>query len=316
MKKMIISVSAVALLLSVNIAFARVNVPGQPFQALWDAIAGLQQQVDDIELTPGGIGPQGPQGEPGPQGEQGIQGEQGPIGPGGEGSVGPQGPQGEQGEVGPQGESGVMPIGMLPAPAFDSGWVVLADHGTVIDVGHNVGGDINDYFIYATYRRPNGSFKSHQTAADVIWWEDVEPNNIQIITNGDVSNNFDAARIRIWTIGEGVTEPPQDNFITLWDGYTPTTDITEGSILDVSGYSTAELTFNWQPGTLTHTCQYAYTTYDANQVETYYSTFEYLAGRNCVGIVNLPISPSTHFLKVDAYTPPNGLLNGSLTLIP
>jgi hypothetical protein len=87
MKKVIISVSAVALLLSVNIAFARVNVPGQPFQALWDAITGLQQQVDDIELTPGGIGPQGPQGEQGPQGPQGEQGE-----------VGLEGPQGLAGE--------------------------------------------------------------------------------------------------------------------------------------------------------------------------------------------------------------------------
>jgi hypothetical protein len=106
--------------------------------------------------------------------------------------AGPQGPQGPAGEITP---------GFLPPPAFDSGWIELSQ-GTVIDVPHNVGGDYNDYFIYATYRRPaeNGTLKSHQTAADVVWWEDVTANNIQIVTNGNVSNNFDAARIRIWKI--------------------------------------------------------------------------------------------------------------------
>jgi len=106
------------------------------------------------------------------------------------------------GPQGPQGPVGELPAGNLPSPAFDSGWIGLPNHGAVIDIPHTVGGDYNDYFIYATYRRPaeNGTLKSHQTAADVIWWEDVTANNIQIVTNGDVTNNFDAARIRIWKI--------------------------------------------------------------------------------------------------------------------
>ena len=55
----------------------------------------VNQEIKEIELTPG------------PQGERGLQGEQGPKGD--TGATGPQGPQGErglQGEQGPQGEKG------------------------------------------------------------------------------------------------------------------------------------------------------------------------------------------------------------------
>lgn len=167
MKKITISsVIVITLLLSffsLNIVSAQ-GENGKPFQAIWNTIENLQEQISSISLTPG------------PQGQQGHQGEQGPI--------------------------GELPVGFLPTPAFDSGWVTLPSHNSVIDVHHDVGGDINNYFIYATYRRPpeNGTLSSHQTAADKVWWEDVEPNNIQIITNGDVTNEYDAARIRIWKI--------------------------------------------------------------------------------------------------------------------
>lgn len=45
---------------------------GVPFAALWDAIADLQQQIDNIELIEGPQGPAGPQGEPGESGEGGA----------------------------------------------------------------------------------------------------------------------------------------------------------------------------------------------------------------------------------------------------
>ncbi len=70
----------------------------------------VNQQIEQIQLTPGPqgeqgeMGPQGPQGEvgpQGPQGEQGIQGEQGPQGI--QGEMGPQGPQGEKGDKGEDG---------------------------------------------------------------------------------------------------------------------------------------------------------------------------------------------------------------------
>lgn len=104
---------------------------------------------------------------------------------------GPQGPKGDQGEPGPS---------KFPAPDFQSNWIMLPPRMAVIDVPHNVGGNVEDYFIEVTWMRHNGTLTSHQTAADKVWWEDVEPNNIQIITNGDVTNEFKAAKVRIWRL--------------------------------------------------------------------------------------------------------------------
>lgn len=74
------------------------NAAGDPFTPLWNAILGLQDQIDTIELTPG------PPGETGPQGEPGLPGDPGPMGLQGlQGEVGPQGPQGIQGIQGPSG---------------------------------------------------------------------------------------------------------------------------------------------------------------------------------------------------------------------
>ncbi|MBI5405229.1 MAG: collagen-like protein [Candidatus Kerfeldbacteria bacterium] len=71
------------------------NAAGQgrnPLARLWSAIFDLREQIAEIELMPGPVGPAGPQGEPGP------------IGP--QGEIGPAGPQGVQGEPGPQGPAG------------------------------------------------------------------------------------------------------------------------------------------------------------------------------------------------------------------
>jgi len=77
MKKAII----VGIALVCSVAIARMvsaqNAEGEPFQALWNAVKNLQQQIDNIELNPGPqgpVGPQGPQGEPGPRGPQGEPG--------------------------------------------------------------------------------------------------------------------------------------------------------------------------------------------------------------------------------------------------
>ena len=86
----------------------------------------------------------------------------------------------------------------MTAPAFNSGWVDVSV-STVIDVPHTVGGNLDNYYVDFTVKRPSGFMTNHQIAADKIWWEDLEDNNIQIITNGDVSNLFSHARIRIWT---------------------------------------------------------------------------------------------------------------------
>jgi hypothetical protein len=73
-------------------------------------ISFVEEQIRNIELTPGpkgDKGDKGDQGEQGIQGEQGPAGEQGPMGPqGSTGPVGPQGPQGPAGPMGPQGANG------------------------------------------------------------------------------------------------------------------------------------------------------------------------------------------------------------------
>jgi len=63
-----------------------------PFQALWNAIDKIREQISNIELIPGPQGEQGPIGLTGPQG---IQGE-----------TGPKGDKGDTGEHGPAGSSG------------------------------------------------------------------------------------------------------------------------------------------------------------------------------------------------------------------
>lgn len=66
-----------------------------------DAIDNLQEQIDNIELTPGPTGATGAKGETGPQGATGVKGETGGIGP-----QGPTGATGAKGETGPQGATG------------------------------------------------------------------------------------------------------------------------------------------------------------------------------------------------------------------
>ncbi len=60
------------------------------------ADTNLQEQIDNIEFTPGPPGPAGPSGLPGPQGPAGAQGPQGE--PGDQGPPGPQGVQGPAGD--------------------------------------------------------------------------------------------------------------------------------------------------------------------------------------------------------------------------
>lgn len=148
------------------------------------AICELRERIIVLEKKTPVPGPQGLQGLPGEKGEKGDKGD-----------------KGDTGEQGLRGEPGPL---VFPEPKFESDWIVIPNKTAVIDVPHTVGGDPADYFIYLTYRRPasNGTYTSHMTGDDKIWWEDVEPNNIQIATNGDITNIFEAVKIRIWKIGE------------------------------------------------------------------------------------------------------------------
>jgi len=85
----------------------RTSHASSPFGIIWEAINGLQTQIDTLEPIPG---PPGPAGEPGPQGIPGPIGLQGPAGPQGEpgldGQPGEPGIQGIPGPMGPQGPAG------------------------------------------------------------------------------------------------------------------------------------------------------------------------------------------------------------------
>src|SRR5689334_15391084 len=62
--KVVLLTTAVALVLSVNVALAAKG--GDPLAVVWTAIADLQHQIDNIQLTPG------PQGEPGKDAQHGA----------------------------------------------------------------------------------------------------------------------------------------------------------------------------------------------------------------------------------------------------
>ena len=67
----------------------------QQINSLRNDLTLLQDQVNNIELIPGPMGPQGPPGVQGPKGDTGDMGPQGPPG-----VPGPAGPQGERGPAG------------------------------------------------------------------------------------------------------------------------------------------------------------------------------------------------------------------------
>ena len=104
--KLLLSTAFVVLLMQPVESMAQ----GNPFD-------NLQNQIDNIQLTPGPqgpqgeVGPQGPQGDTGLTGDTGLQGEAGPTGSQGvqglQGEIGPQGPQGDAGPTGLQGETGL-----------------------------------------------------------------------------------------------------------------------------------------------------------------------------------------------------------------
>ncbi len=67
MKKLLLPTLIISALFISQTAVAKTQ-DADPFKPLWDAIAYLQEQIDNIELQPG---PTGPQGEQGPKGDAG-----------------------------------------------------------------------------------------------------------------------------------------------------------------------------------------------------------------------------------------------------
>jgi len=90
---------------------------------LLSKINDLQDQIDNIELTPGPQGEQGPQGIQGLPGTDGAQGPAGPLGdPGPRGEQGIQGPPGTDGAQGPAGPAGTCVSCTCPAGKYVTGF--------------------------------------------------------------------------------------------------------------------------------------------------------------------------------------------------
>lgn len=110
MKKVVIAVVAIAVLVSMNVTYAKSRPNGRPFQAIWqeldsrgsldfsgvsDDIQELRDWIRDlttktnnhIDSHEGGEGSEGPEGPIGPQGPAGPDGPQGPRGISGAGNI-------------------------------------------------------------------------------------------------------------------------------------------------------------------------------------------------------------------------------------
>jgi len=119
---------------SAQVASAQIIPDGEPFDAIWDAIGQLQNDLANLQISGGSSDTQGP---PGPQGVQGEQGEQG--------LVGPQGPKGDQGS---SGDSGTADLSALEAriTALENKPLPVLDITTISGGGHTVYANDQDGF--------------------------------------------------------------------------------------------------------------------------------------------------------------------------
>lgn len=161
----------IASLLLGTVAMAIDDGSGLPFQELWQAIFGIQEDMEDLqdqidlqaqiaelqaeiaELQAQMAFLEDPwiQGPPGPEGEQGIQGEQGL-----------QGISGPQGEQGPQGLQGVP--GGFGAPDYDSGWQAISPNEVLV-LTHNLG--TRELFVYMVGKTIAGNVHQLYYGGDV-----------------------------------------------------------------------------------------------------------------------------------------------------
>jgi hypothetical protein len=164
----------------------------------WAVIQGPKGDKGDAgpQGEQGSIGPQGAQGPQGIQGQKGDKGDTGPQGlqgsagsqgeKGDKGDTGPQGPQGEQGIQGPPGVFTIENMsGWLPAPAYDSGWIVNHSNPVVLSHGLNT----TDLIIHFMWNQ-----------SQQIWWGYWTLNEI-LIYRTTISFDYEF-RVMIWKIAE------------------------------------------------------------------------------------------------------------------
>jgi hypothetical protein len=135
---------------------------GVPFDKLQTQINAVQQQVSNIQLTPGPQGPIGPVGPVGPIGPKGDKGDTG--------DRGPQGPQGIQGPQGPAGPAGTINTShVIDWYCNDSYYCWCPDPGYILISG---GVECTSYLL--TSRKVDCSYEGWDCASDglpnVFWF--------------------------------------------------------------------------------------------------------------------------------------------------
>ena len=193
-------------------AVVAATTEGTVFDAIWDAILGLeedvedlqtqtdlQEQINDLEVEVAELRAvldflDDPwiQGPPGQDGLDGVDGAQGPVGPAG--------PQGEQGL------SGIL------SPDFDSGWVTIPDISSgadIVHIEHNLG--TNELFVYMigkdnfgiTHQQDLGGnvWAGHEVGA---WWAAGGENVISVwrAAEDDPWGSWREVRVLLWILPE------------------------------------------------------------------------------------------------------------------
>lgn len=136
---------------------------------LQQQIADLQSQIDNIQLTPGPVGPPGADGTNGTDGINGV------------GVQGPPGEQGPQGDVGPQGPAGTPKVNFVSSALHDG-----RDSGFIDGRVLNFNKDSNSSILRVTY---SDNVNLNTTAGGANWrvYLDGQPTHIATSVFEEVS---------------------------------------------------------------------------------------------------------------------------------
>jgi hypothetical protein len=93
--------------------------------------------------------------------------------------------------------------GFFPHPAFDSGWQAVTP-GQCISVAHNLGGDMNNYFVSLTFHTTDVGMSNSgdgglymPSGLRGVWYNNLTNTSVQVCTGANALTT-DAVRFRIW----------------------------------------------------------------------------------------------------------------------
>jgi len=166
----------------------------------WMFVAGLVAAIvgsSSIGMAVSSIlsfGPKGDKGDTGLQGVQGLQGIQGV-----------KGDKGETGDTGPQGPPVNFSIGNLsgwiPAPAYDSGWILGWTGWKTIH--HGVNTKTPFVYVLGEYSFNATHIGIHQIMmGEWVWWVNIGYDDIAISIDPNAAQFYLSVRVMLWKIAE------------------------------------------------------------------------------------------------------------------